>query len=66
MADAGTVEIRRKGAGFVVVCNPPDPAHPPRCFDDKREAYGWAGGLRLTLGRRKIDLTEGGTHADEG
>ena len=56
---SGAVEIRTEGAGFVVVCVPPDPAHPPRSFSDKREAFGFAGGLRLVTGRRKVDLTGG-------
>jgi hypothetical protein len=51
------IYIRRKGAGFVVAVEPPDPAHPPAEFADKRVALGAAGGLRLVTGWRKLDLT---------
>ena len=60
MADAGTVEIRRLGKGFAVNCVPPDPAYPPETFTDKRHAFGYAGGISLVTGRRKIDLTGSG------
>ena len=51
------IEIRRDGAGFVVACSPPDPAHPPATFPDKRAAFGFAGGKRLVTGWPKVDLT---------
>jgi hypothetical protein len=57
VTDCGTVEIRRKGKGFRVVCVPPDPLHPPADFTDGRAAFGCAGGIRMTTGRRKVDLT---------
>lgn len=51
-----TVTIARDGDGFSVVLDPPDDRHPPQRFDDVREARGAAGGIRLVLGARKIDL----------
>tara|TARA_B100000378_G_scaffold276657_1_gene275100 strand:+ start:1529 stop:1720 length:192 start_codon:yes stop_codon:yes gene_type:complete len=45
---------------YSVVLDPPDPGglHPTvQSFSDIREARGAWGGLRLCLGRRKVDLT---------
>jgi hypothetical protein len=57
--DAPVIAIRREGVGFVVALEPDDPAHPPRHFDNQRSAFGWAGGMRMTTGWRKLDLTGG-------
>lgn len=57
MASDITVTIKPDGDGFSVVLDPPDDRHPPQHFDDVRKARGMAGGLRLVLGARKIDLT---------
>lgn len=57
MNTAGEVHVRRHGRGFVVECNPPDPAHPAQVFDTMRAAWGYAGGVKLTTGRHKIDST---------
>jgi hypothetical protein len=56
MADP-VIEIRRIGPGFVVVVSPPDLAHPPQPFDTIKQAFGYAGGLRIVTGWRKSDLT---------
>lgn len=58
--ESGVVQLRRDGAGFVVECVPPDPAFPPQSFPDHRQARGFAGGARLVLGRKLVDLTGGG------
>ena len=50
---AGVVEVRRDGGGFRVVLNPPDPAHPPRSFDEQREAFGYAGAFASCSGGAK-------------
>lgn len=52
------IAIRRDGAGFVVGIEPPDPAYPPERFETFKRANGAAGGLRLVLGLRKVDLTD--------
>lgn len=52
-----TIEVRRDGAGFVVVVQPPDPAHPPERYETMRSAWGAAGGLRLVTGWPKVDKT---------
>lgn len=58
MADVPpTIEVRRDGDGFAVVVSPPDPVHPPRHFDQLRDAYGFAGGTRMTTGWPRVDLT---------
>lgn len=57
MNAAGEVHVRRDGRGFVVECVPPDPAHPSQVFDNMRTAWGYAGGVKLATGRRKVDLT---------
>lgn len=55
---SAVVTIRRHGeAGFVVAIEPPDPEHPPQVFETFKRANGCAGGLRLVLGLRKVDLT---------
>lgn len=60
--DRGTVTLsREKGGGFLVTLDPPDAGglHPTeQRFADIREARGAWGGLRLCLGRLKVDLTE--------
>lgn len=53
----GVVEIGREGAGFRVRLDPPVEGKPDQWFDDLRDARGCAGGLRLVLGWRKLDLT---------
>lgn len=59
--DRGTVKLsQEEGGEFLVVLDPPDPSgnHPTiQRFADAREARGAWGGLRLCLGRRKVDLT---------
>ena len=59
--DRGTVTLSRgKGGGWTVTLSPPDAGglHPTeQIFSDIREARGAWGGLRLCLGRRKVDLT---------
>ena len=60
MHDRGTVTLSREGAGFLVRLDPPDAGglHPTeQRFSDIREARGAWGGLRLCLGRQKVDLT---------
>ena len=60
MTGPGVVEMRPDGTGgFAVVCVPPDPAHPPQSFADRRDAWGRCGGIKLVTGRRKVDLTGG-------
>ena len=53
------IAIRQDDAGFVVAVEPPDPAHSAQHFSDKRAAFGFAGGLKMVTGWRKVDLTEG-------
>lgn len=55
----GTVDVTIEGDGFLVACNPPDPARPDEWFPTFREAWGTAGGIRLVTGRTKRDLTGG-------
>ena len=58
--DRGEVILSREGAGYLVRLDPPDPGnlHPTeQRFADFRQARGAWGGLRLCLGRRKVDLT---------
>lgn len=59
--DRGTVTLSQDEAGaFVVRLDPPASGHPEeQHFADIREARGMLGGLRLVLGRQKIDLTKG-------
>ena len=59
--DRGTVTLSHGEAGdYIVRLCPPDPSHPEeQRFADIREARGMLGGLRLVLGRQKIDLTKG-------
>ena len=61
MMDRGTVTLSQDEAGaFVVRLDPPDPNYAQdQRFDDIRDARGMMGGVRLVLGRRKIDLTKG-------
>ncbi|MEC7819193.1 MAG: hypothetical protein VX454_11100 [Pseudomonadota bacterium] len=62
MMDRGTVTLSQDGAGaFVIRLDPPDPNYPEeQRFDDIRDARGMMGGLRLVLGRRKVDLLKAG------
>ena len=59
--DRGEVILSQgEGGEYVVTLNPPDPGnlHPTQQrFVDIRQARGAWGGLRLCLGRRKVDLT---------
>lgn len=59
--DRGEVILSRgEGGAFFVTLDPPDAGglHPTeQRFTDIREARGAWGGLRLCLGRRKVDLT---------
>lgn len=60
--DRGDVILSQDGADYIVRLDPPDASglHPvEQRFDDIRKARGAWGGLRLVLGRRKIDLTGG-------
>ena len=52
----GSVIIEQDGAGLRVRLDPPDAAWPDRAFTDARMARGYAGGVRLATGRRKVDL----------
>lgn len=65
MESAGIVQIRREGSGFAVDFVPPDPAFPSQSFADHPSARGFAGGARLVLGRKLVDLT-GGDDGGEG
>lgn len=60
--DRGEVILSQEGADFVVRLVPPEPggihAEEQR-FSDIRDARGAMGGLRLVLGRRKVDQTKG-------
>lgn len=62
MTDRGKVILSQEEDGaFSVVLDPPDAGglHPTeQRFSDIREARGAWGGLRLCLGRQKVDLTE--------
>lgn len=64
MKTVGIVQIRRGGGGFVVDFVPPDPAFPSQSFKDRSRARGFAGGARLVLGRKLVDLTGGGDGAE--
>lgn len=63
--DRGEVVLSQDGADYIVRLVPPEPggihAEEQR-FSDIRDARGAMGGLRLVLGRRKIDLTKGAAH----
>ncbi len=55
----GIVELSGDGeAGFRVRLDPPDANHPPEGFYCYRAARGAAGGLRLVLGCRLVDLAK--------
>lgn len=57
---SGDVILSREGADWLVRLDPPDPSgiHETETrFTDIREARGAMGGMRLVLGRRKVDLT---------
>lgn len=60
--DRGTVTLSQDEAGaYVIRLDPPAPGHPEeQRFDDIREARGMLGGLRLVLGRRKVDMLKAG------
>lgn len=57
----GTVTLsREQGGDYLFTLQPPDAGglHPTeQRFSDIREARGAWGGLRLCLGRQKVDLT---------
>lgn len=57
MTDRGAVELHRDGEGYRVVLNPPDTSRPDAWFAERKEAWGACGGIRLTTGRAKVDLT---------
>ena len=57
---SGDVILSRDGEAYIVSLDPPDPSgihETERRFTDIREARGAMGGMRLVLGRRKVDLT---------
>ncbi len=57
---SGDVILSRDGEDWVVTLNPPDPSglhETERRFSDLRDARGTMGGMRLVLGRRKVDET---------
>lgn len=57
---SGDVILSRDGEIYVVSLDPPDPSgvhETERRFSDIRDARGAIGGMRLVLGRRKVDLT---------
>lgn len=60
----GVVQVRREGTGFCVECIPPEPAFPSQTFTEHRSARGFAGGARMVLGRKLLDLT-GGADGEE-
>ena len=59
--DEAVIEIRRSDAGFVVAVVPADPHYPDQQFSELSSARGWAGGLRMVTGYRKLDRTDGAT-----
>lgn len=65
MDGAGFVQIRCEGAGFMVECIPPDAAFPSQPFAEHKSARGFAGGARLVLGRKLLDLA-GGADGEKG
>ena len=58
MVPAHTIIIRKAGGFFSVCIEPPCPGVNPRVFGDIRSARGFAGGIRMTTGFPKLDLTE--------
>ena len=60
--DRGEVILSQEGADYVVRLVAPEPGGihaAEQRFSDIREARGAMGGLRLVLGRRKVDQTKG-------
>jgi hypothetical protein len=54
---SGVVQLRRDGTGFLVEFIPPEPAFPSQTFIEHKAARGFAGGARMVLGRKLLDLT---------
>lgn len=57
--ERAVVTIRREGGGFRVDFEPPEPAFASQSFEQYKAARGFAGGARLVLGRKMVDLAGG-------